>query len=81
MAFRKRAQGSMELMIPQQNFKLVASLRVEIDLKSRLPWLNGLRTMKPRLRHEHGTRHKHGHENPANVKIIGHKHDYIYFIY
>ncbi|KAI5392509.1 hypothetical protein KIW84_077059 [Lathyrus oleraceus] len=35
MAFRKRAQGSMGLMIPQQSFKLVASLRVEIDLKFR----------------------------------------------
>lgn len=28
----------------------------------------------------YGTRHGHGYEDLANLKIIGHVHDYIYFI-
>lgn len=33
------------------------------------------------LGHRHGIRHGDGHEDPANVKIIGHGHGYIYFLY
>lgn len=43
--------------------------------------LHGYEPMKPGLRHGHGTRHRYRYEDSTDIENIGHKHDYIYFIY